>query len=102
MCKGKEGFRGEIDRGNSVVLLVMPDERQDEISKGKNQSTLDSRLTDRSIARYLSCAYMGDPIYVDGGRASAYEIRGRTDAHRGGGAVLRISSDGDDRRILGV
>ena len=75
MCKGKEGFRGEIDRGNSVVLLVMPDERQDEISNGKSQSALDSRLTDRSIARYLSCTYIGDPIYV---RASAYAIRGRT------------------------
>ena len=68
MCKGNEGFRGEIERGNSVVLLVTPDERQDEISnKGKNQSALDSRLTDRSLARYLSCAYIGDSIYVDGG-----------------------------------
>ena len=96
MCTGNEGFIGEIERGNSVVLLVTPDERQDEISKGKNQSALDSRLTDRSFARYLSCAYIGDPVYVDGGRASAQArlgrkglsaiaIRGRTGAHRRGG-----------------
>ena len=58
MSKGNEGFRGEIERGNSVVLLATPDERQDEISI----SALDSRLTDRSFARYLSCAYIGDPM----------------------------------------
>ena len=108
MCKGNEAFRGEIERGNSVVLLVTPDERQDEISKGKNQSALDSRLTDRSLARYLSCAYIGDSIYVDGGVCSRKVRPEGSQRHRDqgengrprGGRVLRISSDGDDQRIF--
>ena len=95
MCKGNEGFRGEIERGNSVVLLATPDERQDEISK----SALDSRLTDRSFARLMSFLCLHRRPY--GGRASAHArlgrkglsaiaISGRTDAHGegGGGGVL--------------
>ena len=112
MCKGNEGFRGEIERGNSVVLLVTPDERQDEISKGKNQSALDPRLTDRSLARYLSCAYIGDSISVDGGQASAHArlgrkgfsaiaIRGRTGAH-GVGEYSGFQVTGMIEGFLGV
>ena len=116
VCKGNEGFRGaRIRTWKQCRFACDAHERQDEISKGTSQSALDSRLTDRSFARYLSCAYyIGDPVYVDGGRTSAHArlgrkglsaiaIRGRRDAHRGwGGRYSGFQVTGMIEGFLGV